>query len=161
MPDHASRFSGRWWRHLRLSMGGLIVLILVIGASLGWMVRNARIQHDAVVAIQQAGGNVRYNWEFEGGARILNGRPWWPGWLEDLLGIDCLGHVTRVDFMNRETSDDALRHVGRLRQLEWLQVTNNARASDADLANLEGLTSLRALLLDMPNVTDAGMLHLS
>jgi hypothetical protein len=63
--------------------------------------------------------------------------------------------------MNRGTSDATLRHLGRLRQLEWLQVTNNSEASDAGLANLEGLSSLRALLLDAPNVTDAGMLHLS
>jgi hypothetical protein len=40
----------------------LFVLVLVFGIWLGWLVRSARIQRDAVVAIRQAGGLVTYNW---------------------------------------------------------------------------------------------------
>ena len=40
-----------WRRFLRLSVRGLIVLVLVIGAGLGWLVRSAHIQRDAVAAI--------------------------------------------------------------------------------------------------------------
>lgn len=35
-----------WRRYLRFSMRGLIVLVLVMGAGLGWFVRSARIQHE-------------------------------------------------------------------------------------------------------------------
>jgi hypothetical protein len=42
-----------------------MVLVLVIGALLGWMARRARVQREAVAAIQKAGGMVGYNWEWK------------------------------------------------------------------------------------------------
>jgi cytoskeletal protein RodZ len=48
----------RHW--LRLSVRGLVVLVLLIGAALGWMVRSARIQRDGALAITAAGGSVDY-----------------------------------------------------------------------------------------------------
>ncbi len=51
-------------RFLRFSVRGLIVLVLVIGAWLGWMVRSARIQREAVAAIENAGGEVLYDREW-------------------------------------------------------------------------------------------------
>jgi hypothetical protein len=47
-----------WQRFLRFSVRGLIVVVLVIGVWLGWLVRSARIQREAVAAIRIAGGNV-------------------------------------------------------------------------------------------------------
>jgi len=43
-------------------------MVLVLGAWLGWFVRNARIQHDAVAAVERAGGSVAYDidWRNEG-----------------------------------------------------------------------------------------------
>jgi internalin A len=35
---------------------GLILLVLVVGVWLGWIIRSARIQREAVAAIQRAGG---------------------------------------------------------------------------------------------------------
>jgi hypothetical protein len=52
--DHATH---RWRKFLRFSVRGLIVLVLVIGAALGWFVRGARTQRDAVAAIERAGGS--------------------------------------------------------------------------------------------------------
>jgi hypothetical protein len=58
----ASRAVSRpWWRHLLFSVRGLLVLVLLIGAGLGWTVRNARIQREAVAAIKSAGGGVTYH----------------------------------------------------------------------------------------------------
>jgi hypothetical protein len=52
-----------WWTYLRLSIRRLIVLVLLIGLGLGWMVRSAHTQRDAVTAIRKAGGLVKYDWE--------------------------------------------------------------------------------------------------
>lgn len=46
-------------------MRGLIAVVLVIGAGLGWLVRQAHIQRDAVAAIEEAGGEAYYDWEWE------------------------------------------------------------------------------------------------
>jgi hypothetical protein len=44
----------RWQRFLRLRVRGLIVVMLVMGAGLGWLVRTARVQRDAVAAIENS-----------------------------------------------------------------------------------------------------------
>jgi hypothetical protein len=56
MPDESKPVSRPWRRFLRFSVRGLIVLVLVIGVGLGWIVRRAHIQRDAVSAITKAGG---------------------------------------------------------------------------------------------------------
>ena len=56
-----------WRRFLRVSVRGLIVLVLVTCAWLGWIVRSARIQREAVAAITETGGEVNYNWEWKDG----------------------------------------------------------------------------------------------
>jgi hypothetical protein len=63
MSDQAKPLSRRWRRFVRFSARGLIVLVIVIGSGLGWAVRSARIQREAVTAIQNAGGVVFYDWE--------------------------------------------------------------------------------------------------
>ncbi len=77
-----------WQRFLRFSVRGLIVLVLVIGAWLGWLVRSARIQREAVAAIKQDGGRVSYEWELRNGKFIRGGKSWAPKWLTHLIGVD-------------------------------------------------------------------------
>ncbi len=42
----------------RLSVRALMVLVLVCGGWLGWVVHRARVQKDAVAAIERAGGGI-------------------------------------------------------------------------------------------------------
>jgi hypothetical protein len=46
---------------IRLSARGLTILVLVLGAGPGWVIRPARMQREAVTAIQRLGGNVTYD----------------------------------------------------------------------------------------------------
>jgi hypothetical protein len=101
MSDQTKPVSRPWRRFLRFSMRGLIVLVLVVGTGLGWLIRSARIQRDAVAAITRAGGSVQYNWEWANGEPIAGGRPAVPKRMIDLIGLDYLGHVTRVSYMQR------------------------------------------------------------
>ncbi len=66
--------SRHWWNYVRLSVRGLIVLVLLIGAWLGWVVRSARIQRQSVAAIQAAGGRVMYDWQWKAGRKISGGK---------------------------------------------------------------------------------------
>ena len=149
----------RWWhRYLRFSMRGLIVLVLVIGGGLGWTVRSARDQFAAVKAIEEARGNVSYQWEWKDGRSIPDGAPWWPKWLADRVGVEYLSSVARVEIFFTCT-DKELVHVGRLSQVDTLSLPI-ARLSDAGLAHLEGLWRLQTLNLWGNQVTDAGLVHL-
>jgi internalin A len=150
LADPASR---PWHRFLRFSVRGLIVLVLVIGVGLGWIVRQAHVQRDAVAAIQEAGGSVRYDWEW-GDGNV--GKPWAPQWLVDLIGVDFFGHVTAV-WVAQSESDVVIAQVGRLTRLQYLGIWS---LSDARLANLKGLTKLTSLGLYGPQVTDARLAHL-
>jgi hypothetical protein len=166
-------------RHLRLSLRGLIVVVLVIGLALGHFVRRVRIQAEAVAAVRKLGGSVLYDWQFDGkqyryekgtGA-ALKTVPWWPGWLVDRLGDDYFGAVTEVYF-RREVPDNGLTtptpaqydqvlgHVGNLDRLASLCFFDTG-VSDAGLAHLERLASLQTLIIRGDNqISDAGITHL-
>jgi hypothetical protein len=135
----------------------LIVFVIVFGAGLGWIVRQAHIQRDAVAAITHAGGTVSYSWEWDGGTTIPGGRPLAPSWLVELIGVDFFGHVTRVDLeRSSRPADPVLADVGRLNNLQTLLLLN-ASVTDAGLVHLKGLTNLSDLWLKGTQVTDAGV----
>src|SRR5262245_23739149 len=78
------------WRHrLRISVRGLILLVLIVGGWLGWLVRSARIQREAVAAIQRDGGWVYYDWQ-RAGDLVYDAlaKPGGPRWLSERVGVD-------------------------------------------------------------------------
>jgi hypothetical protein len=118
MPDQPRPKSRRFG--LRISVRGLIVLVLVVGVWLDWIVHRAKVQREAVAAIERAGGDVMYDWQWQYNAPA-RGRPWAPRWLVDRVGIDYFGHVTLVNLVHRGSEvESAIRHVSRLGRLQEL-----------------------------------------
>jgi hypothetical protein len=152
LPSHPVRIL------LRFSVRALIVLVLVLGGVLGWIVRSARVQRDAVAAIEKAGGGVWYDWELKDGSPSPNPRPWWSRWLADHVGVDYFSSVVGVAFFQGGSDAEAV-HVGRLSRLVDLDLQGPS-VTDAGLAHLKGLTSLQVLNLSNTQVTDAGLTHL-
>jgi hypothetical protein len=94
MPDQPRpKWRCRW---VRVSVRGLMALIVVIGAGLGWVVRSAQIQRDAVAAIRGHGGFVRYDGEERSGIYLLGGKLSVPRWLVDTVGVDYFDSVFSV-----------------------------------------------------------------
>jgi hypothetical protein len=110
-----------WRRYVRFSVRGLIVLVLVIGVLLGWIVRRAGVQRDAVAAIRNASGSVRYDWQYKDG-EPTEGKPGGPTWLVDRLGPDYFDTITTV-LSGPSTSDAELARIGQLDQLELLNLS--------------------------------------
>ncbi len=185
--DHVGRSRATFLARISALSGvrGLIALVLVIGVGLGMLVRSARIQREAVAAIEAADGAVHYEWEWSNGRAIPGGRPWAPKWLVDLIGVDYFGSVTRVAFhfpvsVESDLVSVAARRSPRLESRVFATPLNDARISilenlrdlreldvsycfvtDGDLADVEALTSLRALRLSYNrDITDAGIVHL-
>jgi internalin A len=181
----AEPVSRPWRKLLRFSVRGLIVVVLVCGVWLGWLVRSARIQRDAVAAITRAGGAVKYDYGWTKGEYIFGGEHVRPGRLAALIGIDFFVRVTDAWLYSSSTDVDAsLVQVGRLTQLERLSLyrapfsdaglvqlkrltklseldLGDTQVSDAGLAHLRGLTNLSSLNLSGTQVTDAGLAHLT
>ena len=159
MTDQARPVSRSWRRFLRFSMRGMIVVVLVIGGWLGWVVRSAQIQREAVAAIENAGGAVSYDWGRISGS-IPAGGPWAPEWLVNLIGVDYFGHVTEALInQNSTVTDGVIAKVGCLTQLHDLFLHSTC-VSDAGLSHLKGLTNLEWLDLGKTQITDAGLVHL-
>jgi Leucine-rich repeat (LRR) protein len=181
MTSEADHAPHRWRRLLRFSVQGLIVFVLVIVAALGGIVRQARVQRDAVAAIEREGGGVIYDSGWSDGPTLASREPWVPRWLVNTLGIDYFSHVSQVWLVPAST-DIELAQVGRLARLRGLslkdcmvtdaglvhlkELTNLSRldlcgthVTDAGLVQLKGLTNLSRLVLDGTQVTDAGLLH--
>jgi len=143
-------------RRLRFGVRALMAFVLVVGGGLGWIVYKARVQHDAVEAIQRAGGRVVYDWESQ------NHKPWWPKRLADRIGVDYFGSVVSVHLHARppiQGIDSLMAHVARLDRVESLMLAES-RVTDVGLTHLEGLTRLKSLFLQNTRVTDAGLAHL-
>jgi internalin A len=156
-PKPASRSPRRL---LRLSVRGLIVLVLLLGGSMGWIVRSARIQHDAVAAIMRAGGLVKYDQGWTKTNMVHSASAPKPGWLVNRIGVDYLSHV-KVVWLNASLvgTDLTLEQVGRLTSLQQLRLDESS-VSDAGLAHLSALGNLAQLNLEGTHISDAGLAHL-
>jgi Leucine-rich repeat (LRR) protein len=150
---------------------GLLALALAVGSGLGWVVRTARIQRDAVAAITAAGGAIEYDWKWSNGTHVSGGKPWAPQWVIDLVGVDYFGHVTCVERLTNglhslvrtecdlAVGDATIVSIGHLAGLQRLDLFGSS-VTDAGLVHLKALTQLTDLRLGSPNVTDAGLAHL-
>jgi internalin A len=136
-------------------------LVLLIGGGMGWMVRSARVQRDAVAALERTHSAVFYNWQRARVGRFsgfkLDAAPPWPRWLVDRLGVDYFGHVVEVIFGG---ADADLAHVRPLGRLESLSIPITSSVTNAGLRHLEQMIGLRALDLPFVRMGDAGLRHL-
>jgi hypothetical protein len=160
MASQNEPVSHRRRRFWPASVWGPIVLVLMIAVWLGWLVRGARKQREAVAAIQKGGGAVAYNWARTNGEWTMRGEPPSPRWLVSLLGVDYFDNCTAAFIGSPGTaSDPAIAHVGRLAGLQELHLFGST-VGDGELAQLRGLTKLRYLILKDTQVTDAGLVNL-
>jgi len=146
---------------LRISVRGLMLVVLLSAGGLGWIVhvvRSAEGQRLAVAGVAKAGGFVLYDWDFKNGRLLAKREPWGPTWLLDLIGVDYFGHVTWV-YLPHSAADNDLVYVGQLGRIEWLGDLTT-RLTDAGLFHLRGLSNLRDLNLRRTQVTDPGLAHL-
>ena len=177
MADRRSR--SRWLRkRLRLSIRGLIAVILLVGGGLGWIIHQAKLQRDCVTAVTRAQGEVIYNWYpdrqdpslpvpltpstqgpgLPGQAGGSDTETWAPRWLVDRLGVDYFAHVICVRLpVNVERIDAPMASVAHLSRL----VLCGTDISDAGLASLEALDQLQVLYLSETQIGDAGLAHLA
>lgn len=164
-----------WHRpRLRWGLRGQAVAVLALACAFGAAVhlaRRARDQRELVAAISTK-GVVLYDWQWRDG-RYVQGPPPWPSWLVRAVGIDALSSPVSVDlsvprlkvFAGRtgpSSGDDALMAlIGRLDRLEFLDLTNNPRITDAGLVHLRRLTRLRRLRIGfLCGVRGPGLVHL-
>ena len=162
-----SKTAGRLRKRLRLSLGGMMILILGVGGVLGRVVHRARVQRDAVAAIttprRDTRGTVYYDWQFAAGqgapspgprwmGEILgkfdaNARPRGPRWMRDAFGPDLFDTVVNVHIGGPNVDDELLENVGKLGGVEHLTIQGKAAPdlSPAGMARIRTLPRLKVL----------------
>ena len=105
-------------RRWRISIAGMMILVLFIGIPLGWKARRASLQRRAVARINALQGTVVYDWQR---AKPGQTEPPGPAWLKQWLGWEYFQEieevflpklsVNRFNFpLARQTEENSLEH---------------------------------------------------
>jgi len=167
-----------WWAaglifgcRFQFGLRSLLAFCLAASIAACWLaaeIRSARRQQVAVEWLNNADGwIVYYDWQFDQNSTTLSvlykSAPPRSSWLLNVLGIDFLSAVTRVDFddlhSQKRVTDDGIKHLENLPLLRRLDLDATG-VTDDSLEHLEGLTELRELDLNFTSATDAGLKHL-
>jgi hypothetical protein len=170
MADQARPVSA-WRRYLRLSVRGLLILVLLVGGWFGWLAQTARTQREAVAAVLKAHGAIRYDWQGASFASREPAQPMTTRWLARTIGQDYLHSVVLVALPARlfmsppndgirpfERADFVMAQLKRLTKLSALHLTGSD-VRDSGLSHLEGLTELSELHLGYTQTTDSAIAH--
>lgn len=129
------RTARRW---LRLSVRGLILIVLFIGGGLGWFEHRARVQRDAVAVLESVNAQIDYDLDtYQEGVPINR----CVKWLVEVFGIDRVATVDEV-YGGPKFNDTAMAAVSRLVSLRKLSIVD-CPVTDAGVA--AGLGELRRL----------------
>jgi hypothetical protein len=163
MPDQIKPLSRPWRRFLRFSVRGLIVFVLVIGVWLGWVVRQAQVQRDAVSAINRAGGHITYDIDLRNEVFPWNKLSACRRVIGEYVGIDVVSHVIYAHIDVTPSNNDAacqlaLARLGNLHQLKTMNFLG-ASITDGDLARVAGMKHLKLLMLQSTGITGSGFAH--
>lgn len=114
-------------RWLQYSLRSFLVVVTALAVWLGIVVNRAREQREAVEAIKNVGGEVRYDWQTETitpqGITVVGGVPDGPFWLRQLIGDDYIWKVETVRFPSPfTTKEEILKSVPHLRHLQSLRI---------------------------------------
>ena len=149
----------RWWRiaPVRLSLRALMIIVLVLGCGLGWIVRSAKVQRDAVAAVVQGGGRVWYDWEvprsrilcrtvnsplswMRGSVKLRPGRSGY----STASGPTTSSAVKQVQVGSKDP-DAVMARVAQLSRLELLGFNFDAPVSDAGIQSVRNLSALKMI----------------
>ena len=136
-----------------------MVIVVILGGWLGWIVRCARIQRNAVAAVLEAKartgyGGVFYDWQFKDGKFNGKGQPWWPAWLVKRIGVDYFQRVTWIYLA--EVSEEELSRIIRLNNLEKLDLIGPSW-DDNSLMKIKDMEGVRTLFIKKCPITDFGL----
>ena len=151
--DQPKRKRG-WRRLLQFRLRTVLLLTAVVAIWLGWWLHSGRQQREAVAELRKAGALIYYDFQSQGHDRPL----YWPVWLVNWLGVDCFADVGTVSFTAARVTDADLAQVNGFTSLQDLHL-GGTQVTDAGLEHLKELTSLQLLWLEDMQVTDAGLEH--
>jgi hypothetical protein len=138
-------------------MAGITLLCIWLGVNS----HRANRQRRAVEVIAKVGGEVYYDYQTDQQYEVLEeafSPPPGPNWLRNLIGIDYLANVVRVDLIcDKVGNRKAIAASADLSNLRSLRIVGDG-VDDVGMAQIGKLTTLRTLCLGgaLTSITDAG-----
>jgi hypothetical protein len=127
-------------RSFRYSLRAFLVVLTVVGVTIGWFGRYAQLRRAAFDAVRKAGGNIQM-----GIGETSR--------LEGLFGSEVFGSVNKVDLRKGKADNELVRHICVLKELRRLDLSG-ADVDDEGLRKIAHLP-LRELWLQEAKITDA------
>jgi hypothetical protein len=147
-------------RTLAISLRLFLVLVLVAGSWMAWKANRTRAQRRAIRAIEQAGGEALFDYQYQHGKVVRDGRPREPVWLRKWTGDEFFHDVVRVNFFSTDSRvNAAMSGVEQLDGLVELDFVDSG-LDDTGLSHVKNLRGLRVLELYHTAVTNEGLRHL-
>lgn len=157
--------SRRFHRWRQFSLRTLLLVSFLVALACSWFAARMKVaerQRAAVHAIQEGGGHVAYDYEYDGmGYATKGAKPPGPVWLRDWLGIDFFADVVIVNCSTKRGREVVAQHLGDFPKLRSLDLYSMESVRDSDLAEIGKLRKLERLLLDSPHVSDVLMARIS
>ena len=149
--------SGPWQRFVTLSVRGLVVLVLVVGAGLGWLGQGAPLTvRPSRRSRTLAASSIMIGSSTTGGSSFREENPWRRG--DSWISWGSTTWPRNVGLAQGDNTDDDETRWASTR-LQELRFFGKSRYH-ADLAHLTGLTELTELEFGLTPVTDAGLASL-
>jgi len=138
-------------RWLRFSLRTFLIVLTIFCVWLGWYLYRVEQQRNAVKWVEENGGEVRYDYQFDSkGVRLGNSQPSVPKWLLNILDVNYFSSIVSVEISDASQITN-LTPIACLTNLERLYLDD---AQVTDLQPLAGLTSLEILFLETTPVND-------
>ncbi|MEO1526090.1 MAG: hypothetical protein AAFX06_11685 [Planctomycetota bacterium] len=147
------------------------MLVTVSAVWLGVHLRRTQCQREAIAAILEYGGWIRYDYQMTADRNFdPEGTSWVPEWLREIAGEDFFHSVVDVSFVYSEDSGvreendavtiaplESVANLPRVRQL----LLSGTQVDDASLRHVRKLKHLRAIYMwDASEVSDEGFRNL-
>jgi hypothetical protein len=159
----------------RFSLRFLLLCMVLMGLWLGWTVRRAREQKEAVAWVRDRGGEVHYDYHWAPAAPNSPGAVNWFGgkyngkiarpnnWLADRLGDDYFHRAESVQFAGSDLPEIVFTELGRLDRLPHLKALSLQRWNfdDEALQQISRLHRLGTLHLSGARYSDSGLKSIS
>ena len=151
-------------RWLRVSLRGLMILVLLLGGVAGWVANTIRTRREAIAVVKAAGGGVTFDYMRQEVGTNPQGRPIYrkepdaPAILRRWLGDELFQRVQAVSFFKPMTPE-SLAAVARFDRLENLYLST--RGIGDGLRSLRGSRHLKLIALAGPGVTDTQLADLA
>ena len=146
-------------RRIQFSLRSFMVALTAACVGGGWWMNQVWRQYDAVAAVLEAGGYVRYP-----ALSLRKFKPYEPRSYavtehDDHFWSDFINSPLAVYFHDTEVDDRLFHRISSLSRLECVQC-DRCRITNPGFARLSRLKALKWLSLDGARITDEGLLHL-